>query len=55
MVEIRKVPALWGDSSAVAAHRNFSRPAPAYSPAGELGSKWAFPDMIALSKIGSDR
>jgi len=55
VVEIRKVPALWGDSSAVAAHRNFSGPAPDYSPAGELGSKWAFPDMIALSKIGSDR
>lgn len=48
--------ALREDSSTVAAHRHFSRlRLTCYSPAGELGSKWAFPDMIAFSKIDGYR
>ena len=52
-VEIRKVATLCARIQAALPATTTFRAALVkyYSPAGELGAKWAFPDMIAFSKV----
>jgi hypothetical protein len=52
-VEIRKVATLCARiQAALPSTANFrAQRVTYYSPAGELGAKWAFPDMIAFSKV----